>query len=139
MNKQNLKTFFETLSPDTSLAYYEQIYARDVYFKDPFNQTNGINAVYEIFQDMYKKLDAPRFEVVESVRENDVCYVKWNFIFCFKGKAKEQSFEGISRMQYNDEERIISHIDYWDSAEHVYEKIPLLGSVIRFIKKRIVI
>lgn len=137
MNKQNIKFFFETLIPDTSLADYEKIYAQNVYFKDPFNQTYGVQAVYEIFQDMYKKLDVPTFEVLECICEGDVCYVKWNFSFCFKGETKKQCFEGISRMQYDDAKKIISHVDYWDSAEHVYEKIPLLGSIISLIKKRL--
>jgi len=137
MNKNILKTFFETLNKDISLSDYRQIYARDVYFKDPFNQTYGVHAIYEIFKHMYAKLDFPRFQVLECICDHNICYVKWCFIFCFKGETKEHSFEGISRMQYNDEKQIISHIDYWDSAEHVYEKIPLLGSLIRFIKRTI--
>lgn len=137
LNTQTLKTFFETLNQETTLLAFAEIYARDVYFKDPFNQTHGVPAVYEIFQEMYAKLDAPRFEVLECVAMGQITYVKWRFIFCFKGKSEEQGFEGVSRMQYNDENKISAHIDYWDAAEQVYEKIPLLGSIIRLIKRKI--
>ena len=50
---------------------------------------------------------------------------------------KKSRFEGVSRMQINEEGKVISHIDYWDAAENVYEKIPLLGAVLRFIKRKI--
>ncbi len=137
MNTQTIKTFFETLNKDTTLLAFAKIYARDVYFKDPFNQTHGVPAVYEIFQEMYAKLDTPRFEILECISEGKVCYVKWRFIFCFKGKSEEQGFEGVSRLTIDAEDKIVSHIDYWDAAEQVYEKIPLIGSILRFLKRKI--
>ncbi|WP_373031545.1 hypothetical protein [Sulfurovum sp.] len=34
----------------------------------------------------------------------------------------------------NHEDKIISHTDYWDAAENMYEKMPIVGSLLRFIK-----
>jgi hypothetical protein len=28
------------------------------------------------------------------------------------------------------------HRDYWDAAEELYEKLPLLGSLMRFLKRQ---
>ena len=137
MNTQTIKTFFETLNQETTLLAFAEIYARDVYFKDPFNQTHGVPAVYEIFQEMYMTLDTPRFEILECVDKGQVAYVKWRFIFYFKGKSEEQGFEGVSRLTVNAEDKIVSHIDYWDAAEQVYEKIPLIGSILRYLKRKI--
>ena len=33
--------------------------------------------------------------------------------------------------------RVAYHRDYWDAAEEVYEKIPLLGGLLRWIKRRL--
>ena len=137
MNKETLANFFEGLNEDVSLDAFRTIYDDTVTFKDPFNEVKGINAVYRIFQEMYQNLDDPRFIIREYVENQHIAYVKWDFIFHFKGEQKESRFEGVSRLEMNAEGKVISHVDFWDAAEHIYEKIPLLGSILRFVKRRI--
>lgn len=138
MNRETLIHFFETLHEGVSIESFDMIYDDAVIFKDPFNEVNGIRAVYGIFEHMYRTLDHPRFIIKEYIDKQDIVYVKWEFIFAFKGAKKENRFEGVSRMQINAEGKIISHVDFWDAAEHMYEKMPILGSVLRFIKRKIV-
>ena len=128
--------FFENLSPELSLKEYTQIYAHDVYFKDPFNETIGVEQVYAIFGDMYQTLHNPRFRVIEYIENDGVVYLKWEFLFALTSDAVEQSFTGVSRLAIS-EGHIKSHVDYWDAGEHVYAKIPLLGWLIGKVKKRI--
>lgn len=137
MNTEHYTDFFETINEHTSVLEFEKIYAHQVYFKDPFHQTQGINALFKIFQEMYRRLEHPRFEILESVAEDTRCYVKWRFIFSYKGDTDEHSFEGVSRLELNEEKKIISHIDYWDAAENLYEQLPILGFILRFIKRKI--
>jgi len=137
MNKDTLVHFYETLHQEVSLEAFRTIYDDAVLFKDPFNEVKGISAVYRIFQEMYQNLDDPRFIISEYVENQDIAYVKWDFLFHFKGDKKENRFTGVSRLEMNAEGKIISHVDFWDAAEHIYEKIPLLGSVLRFVKRRI--
>ena len=49
----------------------------------------------------------------------------------------KRSFDGMSEIMFNDQGLIMSHIDYWDAAEHVYEHVPLLSSIIRFVKRKL--
>ena len=137
MNKETLTRFYETLHQEVSLEAFGSIYDDAVFFKDPFNEVKGISAVYRIFQEMYKSLDDPRFIIHEYVENGSMAYVKWDFLFHFKGDEKENRFEGVSRLEMNAEGKVISHVDFWDAAEHIYEKIPLLGSILRFVKRRI--
>ena len=137
MNKETLSHFFETLHKDISIEEFGSIYDDAIIFKDPFNEVRGIRAVYTIFQHMYETLDNPRFIVNEYIENQNIAYVKWNFVFTFKNSENESRFEGVSRIEMNKEGKIISHVDYWDAAEHIYEKMPLLGSVLRFIKHKI--
>jgi uncharacterized protein YuzE len=137
MNKETLVSFFDTLNKEVSLEEFGTIYDDSVVFKDPFNEVKGISAVYRIFQEMYLSLDNPRFIISEYVNNESIAYVKWDFIFHFKGNKNEHRFEGVSRIEINVEGKIISHIDFWDASEHIYEKIPLLGSVLRFVKRKI--
>lgn len=137
MNKEILSRFFETMNEEVPPEAFGIIYDEAVVFKDPFNEVKGIRAVHTVFQHMYEMLDSPRFVIKEYLGDADTAYVRWDFIFHFKGDTKENRFEGVSRVQMNAAGKIISHIDFWDAAEHVYEKIPLLGSILRFVKRKI--
>ncbi len=137
MNKETLISFYETLHKEVSLEAFSMIYDDAVLFKDPFNEVEGISAVYRIFQEMYQSLDDPRFMISEYVENQDIVYVKWDFTFNFKNDTTEHRFTGVSRLEMNAEGKIVSHIDFWDAAEHIYEKLPILGSVLRFVKRRI--
>ena len=137
MTKEIVTQFYETLDANVSIEAFGAVYDEAVVFKDPFNEVRGISAVYDIFSHMYDTLENPRFIIKEYIAQDNVAYVKWDFIFTFKGRKEEQRFEGVTRLQINTEGKVISHIDFWDAAEHMYEKMPLLGSVLRFIKRKI--
>jgi steroid delta-isomerase len=57
-----LISFYETLSPET-VANLTDVFAADAYFKDPFNEFNGVDKIEKIFRHMYRKLEEPRFVI----------------------------------------------------------------------------
>ena len=86
---------------------------------------------------MYETLHEAHFLVKEIALTNNIAYIQW--VFRYK-RVKNQDFEsfiGVSRVTFEQTGKVVSHIDYWDSATNIYEKIPLLGSLINFVKKRI--
>lgn len=128
--------FFESLNKNTPFNKYEEIFINSVYFKDPFQKTKDLKSLYKIFMHMYETLHEPHFVVKEIALTNNIAYIQWVFIYKRFKNADFESFMGVSRVTFNKEGKVISHIDYWDSAT-IYEKIPLLGSLINFVKKRI--
>lgn len=137
MRGSNYASFFENLDRNTPIEEYKKMFNENAKFKDPFHEVIGINNIYKIFEDMYLKLDNPKFKITEIVEHNNIVYIKWDFIFYFKNSNNEESFEGVSRIEFNKSDKVISHIDYWDSGSNLYEKIPIVSSFIKFIKKRI--
>ena len=137
MKTRNYVSFFENIKQETTIEEYKKIFDVNAKFKDPFNQVEGLVEIYDIFQDMYIKLDNPRFKVIEVVEQENVAYLKWIFEFNFKNDSVQNSFEGVSRVEFNDKQMAISHVDYWDSAENLYEKIPVLSFFIKLIKRKI--
>ena len=43
----------------------------------------------------------------------------------------------MSEVIFNEQGMVIEHIDYWDSGEQFYEKIPIIGGLLRIIKNRL--
>lgn len=135
---KRLVDFFESLSPD-QVSRMDEFYSADVYFKDPFNEVNTLAQVQHIFSHMYVALDKPRFVVTSQVSEAGQCFLTWDFEFYFKKHqpAVMQTIRGSSHLKFNPAGLVSYHRDYWDAAEELYEKLPLVGSVMRWLKKRV--
>lgn len=133
---QRIVQAFEALSPE-SLARLDLLYTADVRFKDPFNEVQGVPAVRGIFEHMFKSLDGPHFVVRDAVVQGDQCFLTWDFLFRMKRfNRAEQCIRGASQLWLAEDGRIRVHRDYWDAAEELYEKLPLLGGLMRWLKKK---
>lgn len=129
--------FFENLSPQR-LPELETLYSADAFFKDPFNEVKGTAAIRHVFSHMYVALNDPRFEVKTCFGQGNEAFLAWHFIFRFKDTRPQewQCIRGSSHIRFDEDGRICYHRDYWDAAEELYEKIPLLGGLMRWIKKK---
>lgn len=131
-----LRQFYETLTP-ASLVAIGEIYADDARFKDPFNEVRGVAAVRHVFEHMYVQVDAPRFVVRHAVAQGDEAFLVWDFHFRMKrSPQREETIRGATHIQFARDGRVAHHRDYWDAAEELYEKLPLLGGLMRWIRRR---
>jgi hypothetical protein len=137
MSAKEYGVFFETLTQETPLEAYQKQFSSSVYFEDPFHKINGIEALYEVFQSMYRNLHEPRFVILDVVENETQAYLRWEFYFALSSKEAMHSFEGVSRVLFDHEGRVSSHVDYWDAASHIYEKLPIIGTFLRFVKNKI--
>lgn len=127
--------FFETFSKDM-LQHMDTIYADDAFFKDPFNEVRGLPAIAHIYSHMFEQVDGPRFVVTKHVLQDVDAFLTWDFQFRMKRFSRtEQRIRGASHLRFNALGRIDFHRDYWDPAEELYEKIPLLGSLMRMLRR----
>ncbi|MGP1681439.1 MAG: nuclear transport factor 2 family protein [Giesbergeria sp.] len=129
--------FFENLQP-AHLAALDLIYAPDAEFKDPFNEVRGIAGVRGVFEHMFASLEAPHFVVTGRVLQGSECFLTWDFIFTMRRfrRGEPQVIRGASQLVFDGSGRIRVHRDYWDAAEELYEKLPLLGTLMRWLKRR---
>lgn len=129
--------YFETLSPD-GVAQLGTLYGPQARFVDPFNDVVGLPAIEGIFAHMFVALEAPRFVITERIVQGQQCFLTWDFHFRFKSFQKDtpQTIRGGSHLVFSDEGLVTLHRDYWDAAAELYEKLPVVGSVMRWLKRR---
>ena len=48
------------------------------------------------------------------------------------------TIHGASHLRFGADGRVVVHRDYWDAAEELYEKLPLVGALMRWLKRRLV-
>lgn len=134
---ERLVQFFEKLQPQ-DLPRLAQMYAQDARFKDPFNEVQGLPAIERIFAHMFEALDSPHFIVTERIVQNHKCFLLWDFRFRFKRFDTQswQTVRGGTHLTFDDAGLVTLHRDYWDAAEELYEKLPVVGSLMRWLKRR---
>ena len=138
MKLDALIQFYNDFSP-TSVARFPEFYSADAWFKDPFNEVRGISAIQHIFTHMFGQVAEPRFVITEQVIDANGAMLVWEFFFRMKlwREGKIQVIRGVSHLKLNAEGKVFYHRDYWDAAEELYEKLPLIGSVFRLFHKAI--
>jgi len=130
-----LVAFYENLSLE-NLAQLGAVYAPDASFKDPFNEVQGHAAILAIFEHMFVQVDAPRFIVLESMQQNGQAFLTWEFRFHMRRFVSgEQCVRGATHVRFDVQGRVLLHRDYWDVAEELYQKLPLLGGLMRLLRR----
>ena len=134
---EKIVVFFETLTPQ-SVSRLGEFYTEDAYFKDPFNEVRGLPEVQRIFAHMFDALHEPRFVITARVVDGEQCFLSWDFHFRFKKFKPEasQTIRGATHLKLAADGRVRFHRDYWDAAEELYEKLPVVGGLMRWLKKR---
>jgi ketosteroid isomerase-like protein len=129
--------FFEAISP-ADVERIDTIYAPDAWFKDPFNEVQGVSAIQRVFAHMFVALEQPRFIVRETVSDGTQAFLVWDFEFAFRRGAPRgvQRIRGCSQLRFDEQGRIDYHRDFWDAAEELYEKLPVLGALMRWLRRK---
>ena len=129
--------FFEHLS-SADVATIGALYAPQARFKDPFNEVQGVPAIQAIFAHMFVALEQPRFVVTGRVVQGQQCFLTWDFVFSFRNfhKGVTQTVRGASHLVLDAQGLVTLHRDYWDAAEELYEKLPVVGALMRWLKQR---
>ena len=128
---------FQTLTL-AGVETLDAIYAPEARFKDPFNDVQGLGEIQRIYRHMYVTLENPRFLITERIVQGSQCCLTWEFRFGFKRfkPGQAQCILGGSHLLLDASGRITLHRDYWDAAEELYEKLPVLGGVMRWLKRQ---
>ncbi len=129
-------SFFETLSP-RSIPLIEKVVHPLVHFTDPFNDVRGSADMQAVFKKAFEDVENLKFKVFDHSWGQDeaTAYLKWRCDFSRSGKA--DYIIGMSEVRFTEEGLVESHYDFWDSGLYVYEKVPVLRTLIRFIKNKL--
>jgi hypothetical protein len=125
--------WYEAISPQ-NLHEIERFYSADAWFKDPFNEVNGVVDIRRIFAHMFETTQKPRFVMKDRVLQGEMAFITWDFVFELQGKA--YSVHGASHLKLNAQGQVCYHRDYWDAAEELFQKLPVIGLPIRWLRRQ---
>jgi len=124
----------ESLRAD-HLGALETVYADEARFVDPFNEVRGIEAIQKVFAHGFAQCPGMRFLVQARAVDGDCALLRWR-MQC-DTSSQELSIEGMSELRLGGDGRVVEHVDYWDPAAQLYERVPVLGWLMRRIRARL--
>jgi limonene-1,2-epoxide hydrolase len=127
--------FYRHLSLE-SLELIDAIYDQNVELQDPVHRITGLPAVKHYFNTMLANTGYCRFLIEQAIEQNGEAFVSWQMSYVHRNIGNGQAIQvsGVSHIKYN--QRVHYHRDYFDLGEMVYEQLPLLGTAVRAVKKR---
>jgi len=137
LSPDEVARYFESMTPE-ALTRLDTVYAQDAFFKDPFNEVTGLPAIRRIYEHMYEALIDPGFLVVNRIVEDAQAMFEWDFRFRIRRWRPHQVWKihGTTHLRFGPDGRIVHHRDYWDTGEELYAKLPVIGGVVRFLRRR---
>ena len=133
MKLKELVNWYSTLTPET-IPLLCEIYHEEASFRDPFNSVRGQREIAAIFEHMFETTQSPVFHITATQTEGMVAWVSWTFDFQLYGRAI--SIDGVTRLDFAGDGRVLVHRDYWDALDLLVE-LPLIGAILRFVRRKL--
>ncbi len=119
-----------------SLSKIRAIYDEDAHFSDPIHEIQGLESIERYFSSVMTGVTVCRFEFDRVSVVESQAFLQWRMRFVHPRLVRREiCVKGISVIEF--QEKVIAHVDYYDVGEMLYEHVPLLGRVIRRLKRRL--
>jgi len=114
------------------------IYTEDVRFCDPAHSFAGLTALRKYFAELYANVEHISFDFAQPQVSGNHVHVQWLMRLRHPrlNRGAEVVVPGISCLHFTDDGRVDEHRDYFDLGVLLYEQLPLLGPLVRAVKRR---
>lgn len=131
-----LCVYFEKLSAD-NLDELDTYYAADARFKDPFHEVIGVAAIRAILKHTFDKLPGARFRVTKRFPgEEGHAMILWEMDFTMPVTRDPTTIRGATHLTFSTDGKVTLHRDYWDAAEELYGRLPVLKWLMRALARQ---
>tara|TARA_B100000925_G_scaffold291892_1_gene282237 strand:- start:7516 stop:8016 length:501 start_codon:yes stop_codon:yes gene_type:complete len=130
--------FFNSLRSDNT-HILDDFYAKDIKFYDPVGKIETLPKMKAYYKNMYEGVKSIRFDFKTNAKNDEIYFFSWKmYLQTPKLNNGEEFFvTGVSEIHFNDEGLVRYHRDYFDLGEMVYERIPVVGWIVKKVKNRL--
>jgi hypothetical protein len=109
----------------------------DVRFRDPFNDVKGVEAMLKIFRHLFENVEDVAFDVLHAISREEILMMEWRFRGRLRGRP--WVFDGMSLVRFSQDGRVLEHLDYWDSGENFFQRLPVIGLFITWLRAKLAV
>jgi len=122
-----------------NLSTLEEIYTEEIRFIDPAHELNGLTELTNYFKNLYLNINNITYDFLHPMRVDDQCYLQWQMTFSHPKlkRGADITVHGTSFLQFNSDEKVHFHRDFFDLGSMIYQHLPLIGMVIKSLNRRL--
>ncbi len=105
-------------------------------FEDPVSQVNGHTGIKRVMDDTWRLIPGAQFKVRGQAWRGDTIYTRWTLVRVTQARETVIT-EAVGVSQVGSDGLIVHHVDYWDTVQTAYRRIPVLGWVLERLRRRI--
>ena len=132
----DLKSFYSNWDVG-SMDRLDSIYDENIVFEDPYHCVTGIKGLKRYFRKTMQGVNHCKFEFVDDVVADNKACLMWVMTYSHPrvSGGKSLSLNGSSWVVLNrSSQKIGKHKDYYDTAEMIFDHIPVVGWVTKRLK-----
>ncbi len=135
---ERIRYTFTEVRVDT-LHLLDDLYAEDMVFEDPLGKMRGLDKFKVYMEAMYQYVEEIHWKYTDEVIDGDTHALYWTMTLQTKGlnKGRPFSVDGTSRIVFGEGDKVVSHRDYFDMGDYVYERVPVVRWFVKFVKRRL--
>lgn len=129
-------TVFQRLSAK-NIDLIDTIYHQKITFTDPIHKVEGLLNLKQYLAHLYQNLSQCDFDITEVIASGNTAAIYWQMHYRHPklNKGKLITVNGSSHLKMQDN-LVIYHRDYLDLGEMLYEQLPFMGRVVKWIKEK---
>lgn len=132
------KAYYRNVTAESVREKTRLVYAENLYFNDTVKTLRSREALEHYFLETTKNVSEFTVEVLNVAVSGKDSYVRWKMVTVLKKFGnKRVTTVGMTHLRFNPDGKIALHQDYWDSTSGIWEHVPVLGGMIRWIKSRL--
>ena len=115
----------------------DSIYTQEIRFVDPLHSIEGLPRLKAYCRELYSNVGYCGFVFGDEIIHRHEAYLQWVMEFSHPrlNGGGAIFLPGVSCLKFAD--KVSFHRDYYDAGAMLYEHIPVMGSIVRWLKRRL--
>jgi hypothetical protein len=133
------ENFLGHLDETTARNQTEKVYAPEAFLNDTLKTIHGSPSIRDYFIRTAQGLDSMTVTFDDVAVSGRNYYFRWTMDTRMKHLAPGKTVRtiGVTMVRFDPQGRVMLHQDFWDSAQGVWDHVPVIGPTIRWIQSKI--
>ena len=131
--------FLREWDPETIADSVRSVYSSEAYFNDTIKEIHTSEQIAYYLAESLGATETVRIEVMDVARSGVDYYFRWAMDIKFRNmnNGAWTRSEGMSQIRFDREGKVLLHRDFWDAAGGLFAYMPVVGSLLKWIKGRL--
>ena len=131
--------FLESIGTPGSAQAASELYSENIHFSDALILTRDKQVIVQHFSDLEAAGNRVKVTMHQKLISGNDIFLVWSMEARFTPIRREMISDslGVTHLRFDRNGKVILHQDFWDSTEGFFRHIPVLGSVVNAVKRRV--